>query len=158
MGGAVSDIRTVHTNLVTLLEGLSIAQPHAAELVKAWKYTPPRNQAITDYPCAFTTFEQRPITFHSGLLHKPYTLHIQLLAGRADVEGDLAADVAAAFLEALIQALSADITLGGSVSLVHVLRGETPETLVALPWAGQLFIGLDLYLEVTITEAANHAA
>jgi hypothetical protein len=154
----MSSILQAHVNLARLLGRLEITEPKPIRMKKAWLFVPPPRVVITDVPCAMVTYEQRPVTFASAMLHKPYSMHIQLFAGETMPDGDFQAEVAAAFNEALIQSLSKHQTLGGAVSLIQGLRGQTPETLTVLERAGKSYVGIDLFLDVLITEPASHAA
>lgn len=150
-------IRAVHTALQTLLGSLSITSPSSISMARVYKFTPPARVALADLPCAILTYEQQPVLFKPALLMKPYSIHIQVFFKKASVEADVSADVASEFLEKIIQALSGDMTLGDSVSVIRQFRGAAPETLTILEWAGEPYVGLDLFLEVTLTESKVHA-
>lgn len=152
----MSTIRDVHTYLQTMLEGISITDPVATGIVRTYKFIPKSRAALGDLPCALLTYEQQRIEFRPALLMKPYAIRIQVFVARATAEADQSADIASALLDEIIQALSASQTLGGTVSVIRSFRGAAPETLTALEWAGNVYVGLDLYLEVTITAAGNH--
>lgn len=142
-----------------ILQGLEISSPVQARIKKAYRYFPRQGIGVPDYPCAYVTFEQRTVNFGPALLHKPYTMHIQVFV--APMEDDTAPEKAANFMDAIVTKLaeSADsIRLGGAVSLIQSLRGEAPETLTVLERAGKAFIGLDLYLDVQITTTPGYSA
>ena len=151
------DIRSVHADLVTRLETLAITAPYAAEIKRVYKYVPSLSRAIGDYPCIFLTYELTQVKFLPAFLEQEYTIHIQLFAGRAEPEQDVTADIARAFLDALVTKLSASQRLGNTVSVIRGLRGATPDTLTGLTWAGVGFVGLDLFLDVTLKTTAEHA-
>jgi hypothetical protein len=152
------NIRATCAYLATLLEGLEITDPMPARIKRCWRFIPPARMAIADFPCAMLGYELQAVHFGSAIRQKNYSIHIQLLAGRAEVEADIAADIASAFLEALHDALSSHQRLGGTASVIRELRGASPETLTVLEWAGVAFVGLDLFLEVTLAEARVNAA
>jgi hypothetical protein len=155
------NIRDTHAYLVTLIGGLSITAPVAKTMGKAWKFTPPTNTSLAELPATICTYQLERVDFKPSFLEEQFSIHIQLFAGLAAAEGDIAADIASAFLEALILALSSRQTLGGNVAVIRGMRGGGsgpggPETLVVLPWGGVGYVGLDLYLEVTLKTAKEH--
>lgn len=154
----MSSIRDVHTALGTLLDAITITSPVSTGINRVYKFTPPSRVALADLPCVLLTYEQQPIQFKPALLMKPYSIHIQVFVRDAMVEADVGADIASEILEKIIQSLSGDQTLGGTVSVIRAFRGAAPESMGVLEWAGKPYVGLDLYLEVTLTEAGNHAA
>lgn len=152
------NIRDVHADLVTRLDGLAITAPVETEIKRVYKYVPALARSITDYPCIFLTYELTQVWFRPSFLEQEYTIHLQLFAGRVEVEQDVAADIASAFMDALVTKLSQSQRLGNTVSVIRGLRGATPDTLTGLQWAGAAFVGLDLFLDVTLKTAASHAA
>lgn len=150
------DIRSLHSYLATILETLAITQPYAITLQKAWKFVPPVSASIADLPCVFSTYELKPVIFHSGLLHRQYAINMQLIAGKMMPEADVSCDIASSFLEALITKLSGDQLLGGNVTVINGLRGATPDTLTRFEFGKQSYVGLDLFLDITMSSAANH--
>lgn len=154
------DIRSAHDYLATLLASLTITEPVAAQIKRSWKFIPPANYAIqrADLPCTFSSYELKGVVFGPAILKRQYSLHIQLLTGQAEMQGDIASDIASAFGESLIQALIQHQRMNGTVSVINDLRGASPDTLTALSWAGESFIGLDLYLDVLLTDVINNAA
>jgi len=152
------NIRDVHADLVTRLATLSITEPVTSEIKRVYKYVPALSKAVADYPCVFLTYELTQVWFKSAFLEQEYTIHIQLFAGKVATEQDVAADIASAFMEALVQKVSLSQRLGGTVSVIRGLRGASPDTLTKLEWAGVGFVGLDLFLDVTLKTAASHAA
>lgn len=147
-------IRGILDNLVTLEEGLSIASPAALNTLTAWKFMPPGN-AEPEPPCWFNTFTFTGEDRRVNLRRLYYTITVQFLAGDANSEQDHRADIAAAFHEALIVALDADLTLGGTCSN-HERRGHDP-TLVVVQYGGKGYIGLEEYVDVVIVSAATFA-
>lgn len=150
-------IRDVHTALQTLLGAITITSPVSTGIARVYKFTPPARVAVADVPCVLLTYEQQPVMFRPALLQKPYSIHMQVFVKDATVDADVGADIASEFLEKIIVALSGDQTIGGTVSVIRQFRGASPETLTILEWAGKPFVGLDLYLDVTLTESREHA-
>jgi hypothetical protein len=154
----MSTIRDVHSYLQTLLGAIAVTDPVSTGITRVYKFVPKARAALGDLPCAILTYEQEPVLFKPAFLHKPYRIHIQVFVAKAEAEADQSADIASAILDKIILALSASQNLNGTVSVIRQFRGASPETLTVLEWAGTGYVGLDLYLEVTITEAGNHAA
>lgn len=154
----MSGIREAMGAVATLIGGLEITAPYARTVPKVWPFPPPRDKTLAETPCAILGYEQRPVVFGPAILHKPYSIHIQFFAGRSDAELDVRAAIAAEFNDKLITALSGSQLLGGTVSVINGLRGEVPESLVVLNWNNVGYVGLDLWLDVTIVQAASHAA
>lgn len=152
------NIRDTHAALAALLETLTITEPLALGIRKAWKFVPPSNNAVVDLPCTFSKYELKKVVFGPALLQRQYAINIQLLAGKADMQGDIASDIASAFCEALVQKLLENQRLSGTVANIIGLRGASPDTLTTLNWAGLPFVGLDLYLDVLLSDTAVGAA
>lgn len=152
----MGNIGAVHDYLVTMLEGITITEPVATSIKRAYKYRPASNRGITDLPCALLGFQLEKVNLQPGLLTKHWGVGIQVLVGRAGADADVWADVASEFLEAIIQALSDNLRLGGTVKAVQEFRGAT-ETVGLLEYAGIGYVGLDLSLKFTITEATEHS-
>lgn len=158
----MGSIRDAHSYLsASILNGLAITAPYSKTIKKAWKFIPPARVALADTPCAFSTFALRPVQFKSGFIHKRYTIHIQVAVGPAETDADQLADMAAAFLEAIITKLAESkttMTLGGNINgFIQELRGAEPETVVTLQWGGIGYIGLDLFLDIDIDQVAGYA-
>ncbi len=142
-----------------VLQGLAITSPVQLQIKKAHKYFLPPSKAIADLPCAMVTFEQRAVVFGPALLHKPYTFHIIVYVAKA--EDETGPEKAANFMDAIVTKLastSETVRLGGNVSLIQQLRGETPETLGIQERGGAAYIGLELYLDVQITTTPGYSA
>jgi hypothetical protein len=152
------DIRSVHADLVTRLATLAITAPATASIKRVYKYVPKLSKAITDYPCIFLTYGLEQVLFMPSFTEQQYTIHIQMFIGKVEAEQDISADVASAFLDALVTKLSQSQRLGGTVSVIRGLRGSSPDTLTGLEWADVDFVGLDLFLDVTLKTAMEHAA
>lgn len=160
MGGVdLVNIRSVHAYMAnTLLKNLAITLPRAATIKRVYPYIPSPRTPLTDLPCAMLTFEQKPVVFHSALMHRDYGINVRVVTGKVEPDGIIAAEMAASFLDAIITACSGAITLGGTVSLIQQLRGQSPETLVLWEWAGIGYVGLDLFLDVRLSESIQHSA
>lgn len=154
----MSTIRDVHSYLQTLLGAITITDPVSTGITRVYKFVPKARASLGDLPCVILTYEQEPVLFKPAFLHKPYLIRIQVFVAKAEAEADQSADIASAFLDKIILALSGAQNLNGTVSVVREFRGAAPETLTVLEYAGVGYVGLELYLAVTITEAGNHAA
>ena len=147
----MGDIRTVMTNVVTLQESLSITAPISSSILRAYKYMPPMASALPDTPCFLNNWTLQNQELDISLRVLFYTIRMQLIVH--DSDQDRAADIASSYMNALITAHNADVQLGGSCTMT-VLRGGNP-TLAVLNWAGQDYIGLDLFLDVEIKDAVS---
>lgn len=149
------NIKAAVAKLIVLQAGLAITSPVTSSVKKAWPYVPPQNALLPELP-AFTNSwdlvrEDRFIDMRVQL----YTVQMQLFAADAAIEQDRGADIASAFMEQLVDALDADITLDGSVTS-HNLRGGSP-TLAILRRGDRPYIGLDLFLDLEMKEAKTFA-
>jgi hypothetical protein len=147
----VGDIRTVMGNVVTLQESLSITAPISSSILRAYKYMPPMASALPDTPCFFNSWTLQNQQLDISLRILSYTVRMQLAV--LDADQDVAADIASSYMNALITAHNADVQLSGSCTLT-TLRGGDP-TLAVLNWAGQDYIGLDLFLDIEIKDAVS---
>lgn len=157
----MSGVRDAHAALAGLLESLTITEPIAESVKRAYKFIPKTGTQLKDFPCAFATFEQRPITFGPAILHKDYTSHVYLVAGPSSVDADVRADVAAALLDAFITRLAESentIRLNGTVALVQSLRGQSPDTLDVISWGNVGLIAVELFIDFKITEVPGYSS
>jgi hypothetical protein len=76
-------------------------------------------------------------------------VEMQFFARQIDLPN--AAEVATAFMPKIMDAFDADVTLGGTVT-DSALRGGTP-TLARLERGDLFYLGLDLFLDLTMKEA-----
>jgi hypothetical protein len=139
------------TNLVSLQESLSITAPVSSSIARAYKYTPPMSSALPDTPCWMNSWTLVNQELDISLRILTYQINMQLAV--EDSDQDQAADIASSYMNALITAHNADVQLDGSVTSSS-LRGGDP-TLVALQWAGVVYIGLDVVLDVEIKDAVT---
>lgn len=154
----MSTILTAHRALVTLWEGVEITDPVVSSIKRVYPFAPPARVALGDTPCIVLTYEQRGLGIGPGAhLHKNYTTHAHVFIGRAEADTDVKCEMAAAFNDALIQALVGGIRLHDGAITVTDLRGA-PDTLAVLEWSGQGYVGLDLFLDFQIDEAVTYAA
>ena len=141
-------IRAALTRLTALQAALEITDPIPVKVRKAWKYAPPSKVVIAPYSWV-NDWSLNEMKRGSSLLSRWYTVSVQFWAGEPTEE--ISADVATAFEAVFIDALNADVRLGGAA--VHTeLRGNSP-TLVLLGAAASN-VGLQLYLDVHMKEAA----
>ena len=148
------NIRAAMTNLVALQAGLSITSPLALAVKKAWPYVPPQSVLLPDLPCWTNSWDLGREDRFVGMREQRYTVQMQLFVAEAGAgEQDRQADVATAFMDKLVDALDADVTLGQTVS-EHWLRGASP-SLAILERGGKSYIGLNLFLDLRLTEAKS---
>lgn len=137
--------------IVVIQGGLAITAPISTTIKKAYKYHPPASVAAPNCPCFFNSWTKTSGKRANGAMReRQFAVHMQLLVD--DSDSDRASDIASAFYEQLETALDADQTLNHTVETTRPLRGGSP-TLAALERAGRLYIGLDLYLDLVMTEA-----
>lgn len=153
-------IRDVHTALATLVGGLSIEEPVVKAMRTVYPYVPPANQSIVP-PTAIVMHDLTSCRFLSGgMVQQDYDMHIQVFIAKGAAILNVNADIANAFLDELVTALSNSVRLGGVVDLVRELRGsgEQRETLALLEWGGETYVGLDLVIPIQLTDTRPRAA
>lgn len=137
--------------VIAIQSALSITSPVSASIRKAWPYPPPMSVAIrdTDMPCFINewSFEREERTTN-GLRQQYYTVHMLLIVGDADM--DRAFAIASGFMATIVDAFDATETINKS-AFWSVLRGGSP-TLVAVRRNGEPYAGIELFLDVTLTE------
>jgi hypothetical protein len=144
-----------------VLQDLAVTVPVDKKIERVWKFPPTPNKALVDVPAAIITHEMQPLTLGSALLMIPMTLHVQIVAGR--VENEESAEIATALLDALITRIASTaqmVTLGGNVTVVNTIRGGQAvdtDTLVRLGWGKQQYVGLDLFIDVTMNQQPGYA-
>ena len=147
------NIRSAITRLRAIQVGLSITDPSEASVLRAYPYYPSRDSALPDCPCWINTWtltrEDRAISLREQF----YTIHMQLFVDDADL--DVSADLASAFMAEIVDALDADVTLNETVT-DSALRGGDP-TLALFEWGALSYIGLDLFLDLKMSEGADFA-
>lgn len=152
MSEGVLTIRQALDRIVELQKGLSIDDPIEQTVKAVYKYFPSRNNAAPARPFWMNTWTLRAQRRQSnGWDQVDYTVRSQLCVDDASL--DRAADIATAFGDALMDALDRDITLNGGTAR-HDLRGADP-TLALLEWSGKTYVGLDLYIDLTLTRIRN---
>ena len=145
------DIRSALDRIIATQDGLSITDPATVSILKAYKYSPPASEQLPDLPAFTNDWSLTRYDRHTGLRIRFYTVHMQLFV--YDADQDRAADIATAFHEKLLTQLDADVTLNNTV-VRHDIRGGNP-TLVAITRSNQVYIGLDMFLDVEMKEAAT---
>ena len=109
------------------------------------------SSALPDTPCFLNTWTLTSQELDISLRILFYTIRMQLIVH--DSDQDRAADIASSYMNAIITAQNADVTLDGAVNQ-SILRGSDP-TLGVLSWAGVDYIGLDLLLDVELKAAVS---
>lgn len=129
-----------------------VATPFAKSIKRAFPYFPKSSIAVTDTPCFMNQWTAPQMTFGSAIMLGEFSVHMLLFCHDADT--DRAAAIASAFYPKILQAFSTDIKLGGwSPATVRSIRGADP-TLATNDFAGQSFVGLDLYLDLYLNKSA----
>lgn len=138
---------------------LSITSPIATSIKKVWPFFPPARQVITDTPCFVNTWAVRDVEFMSALRRTAYSVHARLVV--YDADSDRAAAIASAFQEPILERFSANVKLSGlSNWMLNTLRFESEQPVVfedLSAAAGRAVLGLDFFIDITHSEAANHA-
>lgn len=153
------DIRSVITAVAALQAAISISSPAALTVAKVWPYFPPQSIAIADSPVFLNEWVfNREDRTTNGLRQQYYTNHMQLFV--YDADSDSAADIATAFMDAIVTAFDAHETLSGTAfrSKLRGSGGGNRPAIFPAIWDGVTFIGLDLYLDIELTEGKTYAA
>lgn len=140
-------------NLIVLQASVSITDPLSLSIKKAFAFVPPQSVILPDLPAWVNAWDLVREERHVGLRVLFYTVSMQLFVAEASLEQDRMARAASAFMEALVNKLDTDVTLGGQVAEAS-LRGASP-TLAILERAGKGYIGLNLLLDLEIKEAKD---
>lgn len=146
-------IRAALDKIVIIQGNLTITEPTAMSIKKAWKLAPPANVKLPDYPAFVNSWSvalHEP-GFQSRLLR--YRVNMQLLVAPITVDSDVYADAATAFWEAMLTAFGQDITLGGAVSLATLRGGEPTLAQLDRPAAGESFVGINAILDIEHIES-----
>ena len=144
----------------TLLPAVAITDPMVESIKRAYATVPDARMAlaVADLPCAMMpTHELQTAGFKSGFLGPMYAIKLQVFIAPATMEQGHSARMAHAFEAAIIAKCSGAMRLGGNVSLIRDVRGER-ETVAVLEWAGIPYVGLDMWIDVTLKEAKAHSA
>lgn len=144
------NIMDVVTAMGTKQAALAITAPLAMQVKKVFLVPPKRSQALNDFPCVINTWKLDNIEWGldvaGGPRHEFYSITVQVFVADADL--DQGALIASAFLAKYITSIEDDYTLGGLVQQLDI-RGGDP-TLGLLEWAGQAYVGLNLYIDAEI--------
>lgn len=154
------DIGAVHTKLVSLMTGLAITAPVAMTVRQVWPYTPPARIMI-DPPSIIFWHDLTDAKFEpGGMVEQQYNIHLQLFATKADVEANVGAAIALAFLDAIFTRISAHVTLEGVAQVVRGMRGGNQEggTLTVFTRNAIPYVGLDLILPITLKDVRTRGA
>ena len=141
------NIRSALDEIIAMESALVITDPINATIKRAYNYFPDRKSAMPDTPCWTNAWTLNRI--ESGFQDNRrqfYTVNAQLFVNDADLSR--AADIATGFHVALVGAAHVNSTLNGQATDM-TLRGGEP-TLVLLEWAGQAYVGLNLYFDVEL--------
>lgn len=150
------DIASVMTALTAIQEELTIDSPVDKSIRKAWDCAPPLAVKIgpTDTPVFINEWTlDREDRVTNGVREQYYSVHSMLLVYDADY--NRASQICGGFMAAFVDALDATKSLNGTCTW-STLRGANP-TLVSVRRgrAGPVFAGLDLYVDVRLTEGKS---
>lgn len=150
------DISSVIEVVAGMQGELAITDPISMTVKKVWPDFPPKSVAIADSPAAMNEwiFDREDRTTQ-GLREQYYTDHMQYFfydAGEAQ-----AAKIARSFMAAIVDMFDTSETLAGTCSWTK-LRGKGGNSPLIFPitWAGHTFIGLDLFLDIRLTEGKTY--
>lgn len=147
------DIRSVIAQVVAIQGALTISAPSSQAIKKTWANPPPQQTTINDTPAFLNEWTfNKEVRTTQGLREQYYSVRMMLLVEDADY--DVASDIASAFMGALVDAFDATETLNGTCSWTN-LRGADP-TLGPVRRNGKIYAGLDLYLDVRLTEGKTY--
>lgn len=154
------NIRDVHLALAEILTGLAITEPATMEITRVWPFIPPANQAIVERTIVLWYDLTRVAFGTNGLVVQEYDIHMNLFGARAEVDVNKGAEIASAFLDALVTLLSSKTRAGGVVDVIRDLRGAEPGqgTMARLSWGNVPFIGLNLVIPITLTDTRERGA
>jgi hypothetical protein len=145
------DIASAMDRIVAIELGLSISQPVAVTVKRAYKYPPAMNVALPSTPAWVNTWTLTRYQRMSGKRTHEYAVNAQLHV--EDANQDRAAEIATNFYVAFIAALDADVTLNHT-AVLHTPRGGDP-TLVLFERAGKGYVGLNLFLDLFLEDATQ---
>lgn len=145
-GLSVSEIHVIQ-------DGAIVTEAVDIPVRRAYAYFPARTQKITETPCFINQWTAPFSELRSVLITGEFQVRMQLLVRQAGSETDRAAAVASAFFPKLLQALAQNVKLNAwGPATVRRLRGADP-TLTSLEFAGESFVGLDLFLDIYLNAA-----
>lgn len=151
------DILSAMLKVRSIQESITVANPSQSgndiKVLKAWLTRPPQKVVLTDFPCFINSWTFNGETRQSILREQSYSVHMQLLINDAD--WDRAALIATAFMPAIVKAFDTNVTLDTTV-VRTTLRGGNP-TLGAVT-LDKTYIGLDLYLDLSMADTADFTA
>lgn len=151
-------IAAVHTALAALFDDLSIADPVTMAIGHVYPYPPPIAEVI-EAPAIVIGHSLTEARFMpGGMVQQDYEMSVQIYAADADADADMGANIANAFLDEIVSALSAHVTLSGEVQVVKALRGGSGGTLVSLVRGKMAYVGLDLVIPINITDTRTRGA
>lgn len=132
-------------------EDAPVQKPFVASIKRAYPYFPSSSRTISDTPCFINQWTAPLVSYRSAVAIGDFTAHMQLLVKDADT--DRAALIASAFYPKLVDGFAAAVKLGAwGPATVLSLRGADP-TLTLLEFAGEGFVGLDLFLDIHLNTA-----
>ena len=146
--------------LIIVEAGIEITEPETKRISKAYKFVPPQSEGMPNIPAWTNSFALTQYDINvSGQRVQTYTVQSQLFV--AVGVDDVQADIAASFLAAFLTAMQLNSTLndadGQPTITDHTIIGGNP-TLASLgPLAGLSYIGLNLFIDLRMTDAVTIA-
>lgn len=152
------NILDVHQYLAeTFLPGITITDPVALSIARAYKMVPDVQHTLAELPCVMVTGHTlERSAFKPAWIQQEFAVQMDLFVRKSSVEQGMAAEISAAFQHAIAIKLSDTQKLGGTVSVIRGLRSELMPA--RLEWAGVSYTGATLLLDVTLTTSKEHAA
>lgn len=140
---------------------LSIDEPRRMRTGAAYTIMAPRGKGGLKTPCWMHNPQliapQRLGV--NGFRQSDYTIHIQMLAGRAGNYSPVWSEVALSFFAAFADMVAANQMLGDGQMLLRNLRTSGDDLVTILQGGNGLeYVGLDLFLDLTINDQATVGA
>lgn len=136
--------------LIVIQAALSISDPVAYSVKKAFPYFPAQSKALADLPAFINTWTRTELNETASFRTSKYLITTQFAVGKVGVEDDQMALVATAFFEKYTIELGHDVALAGQATLIN----ETAEdALRRWELGGYAYMGFEHHLEIQINEA-----
>lgn len=141
---------TFWSKLEALEKTISVTSPTTVSVKRAYWGAP--GEAVSDLPCVINALAEPERTLGFGSRDQLLRINVQILVARATVEDSRSSMTATALWFEAKDVFDRDVTIGGTVPW-STLRGANPTVPVLLSHAGQVYIGVNAYLDVRDVEA-----